>query len=37
MNHASITTFMSQSGNPDIWWTSVKTTALINGPDFHVP
>jgi prepilin-type processing-associated H-X9-DG protein len=27
----------SQPGNQDIWWLSVKTTALINGPDFHVP
>ena len=27
----------SQTGNQDIWWMSVKTTALINGPDFHVP
>ena len=23
-----------QTGNQDIWWLSVKTTALINGPDF---
>ena len=27
----------SQNGNLDIWWMSVKTTALINGPDFGVP
>ena len=26
----------SQSGNQDIWWMSVKTTALIKGPDFGV-
>jgi prepilin-type processing-associated H-X9-DG protein len=30
-------TIASQPGNDDIWWMSVKTTALINGPDFHVP
>jgi prepilin-type processing-associated H-X9-DG protein len=30
-------TTMSQPDNQDIWWLSVKTTALINGPDFHVP
>jgi hypothetical protein len=30
-------TTMSQPGNQDIWWLSVKTTALINGQDFHVP
>ncbi len=30
-------TTMSQPGNQDIWWLAVKTTALINGPDFHVP
>ena len=28
---------LSQPGNQDIWWLSVKTTALINGPDFRVP
>jgi len=26
----------TQSGNQDIWWMSVKTTALIRGPDFSV-
>ena len=26
----------SQAGNQDIWWLSVKTTALIRGPDFGV-
>jgi len=26
----------SQDGNQDIWWLSVKTTALIKGPDFGV-
>jgi prepilin-type processing-associated H-X9-DG protein len=26
-----------QSGNQDIWWLSVKTTALRAGPDFQVP
>jgi prepilin-type processing-associated H-X9-DG protein len=26
----------TQSGNQDIWWLSVKTTALINGPGFGV-
>jgi prepilin-type processing-associated H-X9-DG protein len=33
----SYATTMSQPSNQDIWWMSVKTTALINGPDFHVP
>ena len=33
----SYATPMSQPGNQDIWWLSVKTTALIKGPDFHVP
>ena len=33
----SYATTQTQSGNEDIWWMSVKTTALINGPDFHVP
>jgi prepilin-type processing-associated H-X9-DG protein len=32
----SYATTMSQPGNQDIWWLSVKSTALINGPDFHV-
>jgi prepilin-type processing-associated H-X9-DG protein len=27
----------TQPGNVDIWWFSVKTSALINGPDFQVP
>jgi len=26
-----------QPGNVDLWWFSVKTSALINGPDFQVP
>jgi prepilin-type N-terminal cleavage/methylation domain-containing protein/prepilin-type processing-associated H-X9-DG protein len=26
----------NQNGNNDIWWLSVKTTALIKGPDFGV-
>jgi prepilin-type N-terminal cleavage/methylation domain-containing protein/prepilin-type processing-associated H-X9-DG protein len=26
----------TQAGNQDIWWMSVKTTALINGPSFGV-
>ena len=26
----------SQDGNQDIWWMSVKSTALIKGPDFGV-
>ena len=26
----------NQNGNQDIWWLSVKTTALIKGPDFGV-
>ena len=26
----------SQTGNQDIWWMSVKSTALIRGPDFGV-
>ncbi len=30
------TTVPSQNGNQDIWWMSVKTTALIAGPDFGV-
>ena len=27
----------SQNGNQDIWWMSVKSTALIKGPDFGSP
>jgi prepilin-type N-terminal cleavage/methylation domain-containing protein/prepilin-type processing-associated H-X9-DG protein len=27
----------TQDGNQDIWWLSVKTTALIKGPGFGVP
>ncbi len=27
----------TQDGNQDIWWLSVKTTALINGPAFGAP
>jgi len=27
---------VTQAGNQDIWWLSVKTTALINGPTFGV-
>lgn len=26
-----------QEGNMDIWWISVRTTALIHGPDFRIP
>jgi prepilin-type processing-associated H-X9-DG protein len=33
----SYATLQTQPDNQDIWWMSVKTTALINGPDFHVP
>jgi prepilin-type N-terminal cleavage/methylation domain-containing protein/prepilin-type processing-associated H-X9-DG protein len=30
------TSVVTQTGNQDIWWLSVKTTALIRGPDFGV-
>jgi prepilin-type processing-associated H-X9-DG protein len=35
--NSNTATVAIQPGNADIWWMSVKTTALINGPDFHVP
>jgi len=33
---SSASSVPGQSGNFDIWWMSVKTTALIKGPDFSV-
>ncbi len=35
--NSDIATLATQPGNNDIWWMSVKTTALINVPDFQVP
>jgi len=34
---ANATSVPTQANNQDIWWLSVKSSALINGPDFSVP
>jgi prepilin-type processing-associated H-X9-DG protein len=35
--NSEVSSVPTQDGNQDIWWLSVKTTALIKGPGFGVP